>query len=221
MNTMLKRILFSIVTLLFTVKGYADSPLTSTLFYTAYLDVPIVKVAAEKPGKLTEEMMQYLHNEANPLDRKLALINAIGYDKKGGRLSTFPDYIGYCIKHFPKNKRRSHPSGIVTSEDIYNNASPHQWAVLVYIKAMSDYSAIMHNYSLAERAMQNPVSSESFMLPMALVWTEGKLFLGDIGNIYPSFEYLFGNAQTKDMRPKARQIILEYINSYKKYAQPF
>lgn len=73
---------------------------------------------------------------------------------------------------------------------------------------------MQHAYGLAEMAMQNPISTESFMLPMALVWCQMKLLLDDWNNIYPSFQYLFGEAQVKDMRPEARKIIMDYMERY-------
>lgn len=69
---------------------FADSPLTSTEFYKAYLDVPIVKAAADNPKKLSEEAKTYLFDEGNPLDVKIALINAVGWDVDG--LTTYLDY---------------------------------------------------------------------------------------------------------------------------------
>lgn len=41
-----------------------------------------------------------------------------------------------------------------------------------------------------------------------------KLLLDDWNNIYPSFQYLFGEAQVKDMRPEARKIIMDYMERY-------
>ena len=75
---------------------YADSPLTSTDFYRAYLDVPIVKKAADSPGKLTQEMMEYLHDDKNPLDKRIALVNAVGWNIENQ--STLKDYIEFCYE---------------------------------------------------------------------------------------------------------------------------
>jgi len=82
--------------------SFADSPLTSTDFYKAYLDVPIVAAAAKNPGKLSNEAKAYLFDDNNPLDVKLALINAVGWRMEG--LSTYTDYLRYCFNHFPKAK---------------------------------------------------------------------------------------------------------------------
>ena len=87
-------LIFSFLTLSI-VPGFADSPLTSTDFYRAYLDVPIVKKAADNPNKLTKEIMEYLYNDKNPLVIRIALINAVGWNFDG--LSTFNDYFDYLL----------------------------------------------------------------------------------------------------------------------------
>ena len=115
--------------------SFADSALTSTEFYKAYLDVPIVKAAAERPHHLSEAAKAYLFNEANPLDVKLALINAVGANPDG--LATYGEYIEYCIQHFPKKKYGIAPGKRVTIQDIYKNASCEQMAALVYLYAMN------------------------------------------------------------------------------------
>lgn len=214
----MKRI-YTIAVLLFLVCkiGYADSPLTSTDFYRAYLDIPIVKSAAANPGKLSHEQMAYLLEDRNPLDVRLALINAVGWNIDG--LTTFTDYLAYSLNNYPKEKHGHPADKIVTTEDLFSSASPQQMAVLVYLRAMSDYLNVSQAYQIADMAMQNSISSESFMLPMALVWAQLKLMQGEWEAIYPSFEYLFLNAQEKDMRPEAVKIIMDYIGEYKKYSE--
>jgi ankyrin repeat protein len=60
----------------------ADSPVTSTPIYEAYLDVELV-AADNKWGTITEEIASFLKSEDNSLDVKIALINAI-YQKARG-----------------------------------------------------------------------------------------------------------------------------------------
>ena len=213
----MKKALFFIASLiLITQSSYADSPLTSTEFYQAYLDVPIVKAAADNPNVLTKEMMDYLYDDANPLDVKMALINAVGWNVDR-RLSTFPNYITYSINHLDREKY-GFTDKIITTPDLYALSSPDQMAVFVYLHALSDYSNVMQLYQHAELAMQRPVNKQSFMLPMALVWAQVQLEVGRWENIYPAVERLFLDAEIKDMRPKAVNMIMDYINLYKKYA---
>ena len=61
---------------------YADSPLTSTPISNAYEDLEIVK-KAKASGEMNSEFALFLHNESNPIDKKAALINALGWDFNG------------------------------------------------------------------------------------------------------------------------------------------
>ena len=196
---------------------FADSPLTSTEFYKAYLDVPIVKAAADSPKKLSEEAKAYLFDEGNPLDVKIALINAVGWDIEG--LSTYSDYIQYCLNNFPRGKYGIDENEIVRIEDVYNNASCEQMAMLVYLFAMSDYSNTQAMYNLMEQAMLTPLmNKQSFMLPMGLIIAQTALVSNDWGRIYPAMNFYINSPEIKDMRPKAIELVMEYINEYKEYA---
>ena len=214
----MKKILSVIASLFFIVQSsYADSPLTSTDFYQAYLDVPIVKAAADNPNVLTEEMMDYLYDDANPLDVRMALVNAVGWNVDK-RLSTIWDYQEYCINRVDRAKY-GFENKLITAQDLYAISSPDQMALFVYLYALADYFNMQPAYTVAEIAMQNPVSKQSFMLPMALVWAQIKLDLGQWEEIYPSVKMLFLDAEEKDMRPEAIDIIMDYINDYKKYTE--
>ena len=83
-----------ILILLISQYTFADSPLTSTDFYKAYIDVPLVQDALKCKGKITNEMIEYIYNDTNPLEVKLAIINAIGWNVKGLKNSqTFFKYV--------------------------------------------------------------------------------------------------------------------------------
>ena len=197
--------------------SFADSALTSTEFYKAYLDVPIVKAAADQPNVLSEEAKAYLFDEANPLDVKLALVNAVGWEIEG--LTAYKDYLNYCIQHFPKSKYGIAPGKRVTIQDIYKNASCEQMAALVYLYAMNYYSDTESVYGLMENAMQTPLTNkQSFMLPMGLVVAHTASAMNDLGNIYPAINYYVNSPENKDMRPKAIEIVMAYANRYKSYA---
>lgn len=211
--------IYSILVMLVSVAqlSLADSPLTSTEFYKAYLDVPIVKAAADSPKKLSEEAKTYLFDEGNPLDVKIALINAVGWDEKG--LPTYSDYIQYCHNNFPKEKYGIGENEIVRIEDVYNNASCEQMTVLVYLFAMSDYSNTQAMYKFMEQAMVTPLmNKQSFMLPMGLIVAQAALDLNDLGRIYPAMNFYINSPEIKDMRPEAIELVMGYINEYKEYS---
>ena len=58
--------------------AFADSPLTSCEFYSRYTTVPMVKTAA-KATSITQPIMNYLANTANPIAARVAVVNALGW----------------------------------------------------------------------------------------------------------------------------------------------
>lgn len=58
----------------------ADSPVTSTPFYKAYLDVELVAEAAQT-HELSPRMLTFLLRRRHDLDQKLALLNALGWEE--------------------------------------------------------------------------------------------------------------------------------------------
>ena len=195
--------------------SFADSALTSTEFYKAYLDMPIVKAAAERPHHLSEAAKAYLFDEANPLDVKLALINAVGANPDG--LATYGEYIEYCIQHFPKKKYGIAPGKRVTIQDIYKNASCEQMAVLVYLSAMSNYFNTAAMAKMVRMAMTTPrTDKQSFMLAIGLVKAQIALD-NDWAEVYPIVYDCVNKPRIKDMRPEAIDLVMEYINEYEKY----
>ena len=78
---MKKIFLILLLTLTFN-SAFADSPLTSTSFYNAYMDIPLVNKTSKSKGILTDEVFEYL-NSKNSIDKKTALINALKWNIKG------------------------------------------------------------------------------------------------------------------------------------------
>ncbi len=69
------------VSLLFPAISSAGSPVTSTQFYTAYLDTDQIKKASNMPY-IDEEIAGYPSDPENPLEIKAAVINTIGWEKE-------------------------------------------------------------------------------------------------------------------------------------------
>ncbi len=73
----MKKTIFIILILSFVNTALADSPLTSTEFYKAYIDVPEIKEAANSDGKLSDNFFTFLISNKNDIDVKIGLINAL------------------------------------------------------------------------------------------------------------------------------------------------
>ncbi len=78
----LKIILSLILTIVFVNGALADSPITSTPFHEAYYDGGIVTYAAGKKV-MDNTIADYLANDNNPIDVRMAVINAMGWDISG------------------------------------------------------------------------------------------------------------------------------------------
>ena len=75
---------------LFTINHiYADSPLTSTNFYKAYLEEPIVTKALNTRGKIYEEILVYLTTDSNSLEIKLAYAGVDDFEESEDVLSMY------------------------------------------------------------------------------------------------------------------------------------
>ena len=62
--------------LLFSSVTMADSPLTSTYFANVYQSW-LVKKAIKADGKITRSIIKYLADKDNPVDVKIAAVNAL------------------------------------------------------------------------------------------------------------------------------------------------
>ena len=187
--------------LLCTMQVKADSPLTSTDIYKAYMDVPIVAQAARNKGNLSREMMDYLYNEANPMDVKIALINAVGWNFDG--LPSFKNYLDYC------KGKMGDKSRYITDIDVCTNASPKQLVVMAYLAAMSNYSDMHVPMLLANLALLNAdENSQAFMMPIGLIFCQEAE--GD--DMCKIMEQCVDMPQNKDVREDAVDEVMDYIN---------
>lgn len=207
---------FMIFTMVFC---YADSPLTSTDFYHAYMDIPLVQKAHNNPGKISKEAMDYLYDDNKPLDIKMAIINAIGWNFD--RHYAYFDYMDYCKQKFPKNKYGFPSSHSVTQNDIFTYSSPQQKAVLIYLTAMADYfdteflSRILKNHLSSDELL----NTQSFNISISLALAQILFDNGDWCEVYNVVNQMLVNAEIKDVRPEAIYIIMDYIKAYKEYCE--
>lgn len=204
---MKKIFVFLVICLLCSMSALADSPLTSTPFYKAYLDVPAVKEAQRNPGEMTDNIKAFLFNDNNPLDQRIAVINAVGWDYEG--LPTFSDYLDYYMKNRFGNKA-AYPS----LQEICGDATPEQLVIFAYLKAMSNYFDVDEAFQIAQMAMSNPVEKQSFLLPIGLIAGQIYLDMGEWCSIYQIVNDMLNIDVEKDLRPEAVDIVMDYIGLY-------
>ena len=186
--------------------SFADSPLTSTEFFKAYLDIPIIKKTANSKGVLTEEVFEYLISK-NSLDKKVALINALKWDFNGKNNSIL--YIKKLLLHH-KN---------YTLRNFFQKATPDELLCYGYLKAMDNYFDVKKASIYTSRAQK--LNPKSFTIAVIHHLIKAQLVGYDRSNwcaIYSGFDSIKHDKIFKvDFRTKASNIINKYVKGYKKY----
>jgi hypothetical protein len=183
--------------------AFADSPLTYTDFYKAYTDVPMVQQALESKGRISVAMLSYLVNDTNPLDVKLAVINAIGWNHKGTINST--TFLNYVVKTKKYKAESISFNWYATSDELICYA---------YFRAMDNYFDVIYANEIAELALKKNPNSFSVNMIVRLIKAQGLNLLNEDCFGYAQFNTLKTNTQLQlDMRKDAEKYIFEYMNS--------
>jgi hypothetical protein len=198
----------TILLILFTLSinaVFADSPLTSSDFYQAYLDVPMVKEATVSKGKITTKMMEYIHNENNPLEIKLAIINAIGWNHKG--LKNSQKFLKYVLK---KKKYKLKFLGKTTAFKF--SATADELICYAYMKSLDNYFDVSEAFNTAELSLKKNPNSFGVAMIYNLIKAQALTSIGETCYGSQLFLALKDNPNLKmDMRKESMSYIFEYI----------
>lgn len=188
----------------------ADSPLTSTYISNSYEDVPIVLLASQAEGKLTEELMDYLVNPENPIDIRVALINALSWGHEG--IENAAIFLAYL-------------EGMEMFTGYDDFSSKATWDLLIcmaYLDALDDYFNVSSAMSLAKRARAKNRNSYTVSIICALIEAQIAMHRG-IDNwckAYKLTNRVRNNLSlTQDMREGAVNNIFEYMDIYEPYCK--
>ena len=186
---------------------FADSPLTSTNFSEAYKDEQIIQLASQAKGQLTIPLMDYLYDNNNPIELKMALINELGWDFDGRNNSTlFFEYLQN------KNKYKN----IVT---FLSKANGDLLISMAYLKAMDNYFEVDNAIIYAQKAKSKNTNSYTTHIICALIEAQ-KTFENDWCEVYNLVNNVRQNqALNRDMKADAIDIIFEYMNLYQEYCE--
>ncbi|MNB82477.1 hypothetical protein D3C75_292870 [compost metagenome] len=173
---------------------YADSPVTSTAIYKAYLDVDIV-AAAEKSG-LNRTVADYLASSGNPLDVKAAAINALYSDLAWSDREHAEEYSQLVY-------------GKSTAALDKSALSAQQLFVIGYLKVLDHYlDPDITWITAAQKALPD---SQTVALIHALAASQQNM---DCSWVITE-QVLDDTELTKDLRQGAVNIITEYMVLYK------
>lgn len=197
-----------ILFLLFTFSinsAFADSPLTSTDFYKAYMDVPMVQDALNCKGKITNEMLEFIYIDTNPLEVKLAIINAVGWKVSG--LKNSRKFFSYVMN---KKKYKKEFGG---AETAFNwNASADELICYAYMKALDNYFDVVESYNAAGLALDKNPNSFAVNMIYNLIKAQGMIAFGETCYMKNLFHTLKTNTNLQmDMKKESMSYVFEYM----------
>ena len=197
---------FLILILLISQYTFADSPLTSTDFYKAYSDVPLVQDAMKCKGKITNAMLEYIYAETNPLEIKLAIINAIGWDVKG--IKNSQKFFKYVIK---KKNYKTDFEGDYMAFKWY--ATRDELVCYSYLKAMENYFELADALDIASEAQRKYPESFAVNMIYNLIKAQGLTAFGESCYASKTFSSLKNNPKlTMDMKKESMPFVFEYMD---------
>lgn len=182
---------------------FADSPVTSTDFYKAYIDVDIVKTAKEK-GVVDQEIASYLHSSKNPIDVKAAVINGLGWKCEGK--SNAENYVKLIY------------SNSIDKLDV-DSLSGDEIFCISYMMALDDYFHVDKALTLMEKAYKKNNTSFTIAIVRSILKGQSILASGNWGMIWSNTNSVLNDKTlVKDMRQEAIDNIVAYMELYKEYS---
>lgn len=186
--------------------SHADSPITATKFYEAYLDVKMVQ-RAHLEGVMGLEIAEFLSSPENPIDAKAAVINALSWRFEGkNNAELYMYYLGLLY----------HVSILELDTDFL---SADETFCLGYLMVMDNYFHPEHAIPLLEEA--HKVMKDSFTVSIVLALAKAQIVLTeDWCEVWKLTERVLENRALKqDLRPEAVKIIVDYMILYKDYCE--
>ena len=185
--------------------SWADSPLTSTHFADAYSDHPMVQLASEDmQGDIPTTLLNFLSDEHQPVDVRLAVINKLGWNFDGTTMGT---QLGqYLMGRY----------GVKNEKKLGKKLDAGTLAVYAYAKAMSNYFDVKAASELGHLAVKKN-KNKSFSVALISALIDAQIYLdSDWGMIYKVVaDVLHDGSLNLDMRQEAIDNIMDYINLYK------
>ncbi len=200
----LKLTLPMVLLFLFFLNLAADSPLTSTAFYSAYSDIDMVQKAA-KSGVLTEEVAGFLSCKENSIDVKAAVINALSWDINGKNSYEF----------FSKVLKKKYNKGVDSL--ILDELTGDEVFCLGYLLAMDDYFDVYDALDILDIAWGKNDTSFTVSMIYALVEAQAAMDY-DWCEVWELIkDELNDKTLKRDMREGAVDLILDYMKLYREY----
>lgn len=178
----------------------ADSPVTSTDFYQAYLLMEDVATAA-KTKSLTEDITATLLRTDVPIDAKAAICNALGWSLDGNENA----------KSFFKALKDKYNTKNISLDML----SADECLVLGYLSLLGDYFNPQNADPILQEAVKLNPNSYTCNMILALCKAQ-EVMDSNFCGVWKAFDQVNSNKNlTQDMNPAAIKIIYDYMVLYK------
>ena len=191
---------------IFPTISHADSPITATGLYKAYLDVKMVE-RDHLEGVMGLEIAEFLTSPENPIDVKAAVINALSWRFEGKNNAELYAYYLALLYHVSITKLDTE---FLSADEVF---------CMGYLTAMDDYFHPEKALPLlweAHKMMEN-----SFTVSIILALARGQAVMEyDWCEVWRLTEQVLKNKELKqDLRPEATKRIVDYMILYKEYCE--
>ena len=191
---------------IFPTISHADSPITATNFYEAYMDVKMVE-RAHLEGVMGLEIAEFLTSPENPIDVKAAVINGLSWRFEGKKNAELYAYYLALLYHLSITEL---DTAFLSADEIF---------CLGYLTAMDDYFHPEYAIQLLEEAHEK--NKDSFTVSIILAIAKAQIaFDSDWCEVWKLTEEVLQNKELKqDLRPEAIKRIIDYMILYKEYCR--
>lgn len=190
-----------ILFLVFSPALFADSPVTSTPFSDAYMDINMV-ARAKASGVLDTVTAYFLVSRDKPIDQKMAVINALSWDVNG-------KHNAVLFKEFLAKKYKVKPEKLKL-----NTLSGDELLCLGYMTIMDDYFTPEKAVPVIEMARKKLKNNFTAEMIAALVKAQTAM-AGDWCEVWMPVDIVLKTEKLqRDMRLEAVNIIVNYMQVY-------
>ncbi|MBM4064415.1 MAG: hypothetical protein FJ266_02065 [Planctomycetes bacterium] len=184
----------------------ADSPITATTFYEAYMDVKMVE-RAHLEGVMGLEIAEFLTSPENPIDVKAAVINALSWKFDGKNNAELYAYYLALLYHVSITELDTE---FLSADEVF---------CMGYLTAMDDYFHPEKALPLLEEA--HKLMKDSFTVSIIMALTIGQKVMDyDWCEVWRLTEEVLKSKELKqDLRPEAIKMIIGYMILYKEYCE--
>jgi len=200
---LMNKVFLFFVTFSLSITSFADSPLTSTYFYLHYLNYSLVAEAQETKA-ITHEMIVYILDTENPIEIKVAIINALGWGNNSNE--NYLELRAYAMNKYD----------VYTDKKLFDKIDGKVMVCFAYMKGLSDYFDVKYAVKMSKLAQKKDQDSYCVNIIAALIQAQEYFNKNRWDMIYSTVNQVNNTTwRNDDMSDEAAVSLMEYIGYYK------